>query len=437
MKLTVQVFHSRVWHDAAMLRIDEESQQVSMDYLDDYKIVHLFERLETACGVNYPVEIFQTFRKQGNWFGFMEDILPSGSSRRYWVERLGINDLSKWQQDLQLLQQAVIAPVGNLRVKEAVPEKFTDNLELRRFSQQEVISLNVDFLEYAQEMGAVSGGATGAGGEAPKLLLRQDENQQVWIDTYQDDPTNLDQHYLVKFPRGKGALRDKQILQTEYAYLQELKRLGMDAIDFEKARLLTEGDAVSLWLPRFDVCYQSGQVEHFGLESIFSVLEKPAGSLLNHFDVIRGVCDRLKECETFNSQAFVNEWVKRDLLNVIFANSDNHGRNSALMKRDGVIALAPIYDFAPMRADLEGIVRTIKWGRPYEAGSEFDWQAIVGELAELTNTEQLWQEMKVLASKIAGLKQRLLEAGVDQAFLEIPVLGMNSVEARLQRWQLL
>ncbi|MBO1927572.1 HipA domain-containing protein [Thiomicrorhabdus sp. 6S2-11] len=436
MIFTLQIFHHQVWQDAASLAVDLETRQVSLEYLDGYKVAYLFENLETACSVNYPVEIFQTYRRQG-WFGFIDDILPSGSSRRYWLQKLGIAELSVWQQDLQLLQEAVIAPVGNLRIKEAVPEKFEDSLQQKRFSIQEVISLNIDFLEYAQEMGAVSGGATGAGGEAPKLLVRQSDDQQIWIDTYQDDLDNLDQHYLVKFPRGRGALRDRQILQAEYAYLQELHRLQMNAIDISKTRLEIEGEAMSLWLPRFDVCYQSGKVEHFALESVFSILEKPAGSVLNHFDVIDGVCDKLRNAQTFDSEAFVREWVKRDFLNVIFANSDNHGRNSALIKKHGHIELSPIYDFAPMRADLEQIVRTIKWGRPYEAGGEFDWQGIVDQLNELTDTERLWQEMRQLASQLLGLKQRLVEYGVDEDFLEIPVLGMNTIDARLQRWQLL
>ena len=211
----------------------------------------------------------------------------------------------------------------------------------------------------------------------------------------------------------------------------------MNAIDISKTRLEIEGEAISLWLPRFDVCYQSGRVEHFALESIFSILEKPAGSALNHFEVIDGVCDKLRNAQTFDSEAFVREWVKRDFLNVIFANSDNHGRNSALIKKHGRIELSPIYDFAPMRADLEQIVRTIKWGRPYEAGGEFDWQGIVDQLSEFTDTERLWQEMRQLASQLLGLKQRLVEYGVDEDFLEIPVLGMNTIDARLQRWQLL
>ncbi|MFX6114682.1 type II toxin-antitoxin system HipA family toxin, partial [Acinetobacter baumannii] len=68
-------------------------------------------------------------------------------------------------------------------------------LHLRYFSKEDVAERNIDFLEYAQQMGAISGGATGAGGEAPKLLIRVSPEQKVWIDTYQEKFDQPDQHY--------------------------------------------------------------------------------------------------------------------------------------------------------------------------------------------------------------------------------------------------
>ena len=86
-------------------------------------------------------------------------------------------------------------------------------------------------------MGAASGGATGAGGEAPKLLLRQNRNQEVWIDTFQDDPYCLDDFYLVKFPRNNRSAIDQDILRAEYHYYQELNALGIDTIPIHGMRL--------------------------------------------------------------------------------------------------------------------------------------------------------------------------------------------------------
>lgn len=85
--------------------------------------------------------------------------------------------------------------------------------------------------------------------------------------------------------------------------------------------------------------------------------------------------------EHFDTARFVSEWVKRDLLNVAFANSDNHGRNTALLKTPQGTWLAPVFDFAPMKADPEGIIRTTTWGAPFEEGREFKWFAIAEQLS--------------------------------------------------------
>lgn len=71
--------------------------------------------------------------------------------------------MSSAQQDSVLLRHGTIAPVGNLRIRESLPETRSDNLSKQRFTVTDVIERQVDFLEYAQQMGAASGGATGAG----------------------------------------------------------------------------------------------------------------------------------------------------------------------------------------------------------------------------------------------------------------------------------
>ncbi|MGK3141618.1 HipA domain-containing protein [Pantoea sp. C2G6] len=61
-------------------------------------------------------------------------------------------------------------------------------------------------------------------------------------------------------------------------------------------------------------------------------------------------------------QLFIKgRWHDAAQLNIQFGNSDNHGRNSAILKKDSGMWLAPIYDFAPMKADPEGVVRTTQW----------------------------------------------------------------------------
>ena len=179
-------------------------------------------------------------------------------------------------------------------------------------------------------MGAISGGATGAGGEAPKLLIRVSPEQQVWIDTYQQNFEQPDQYYLVKFPRNNRSEIDCNILRAEYYYYRELHDLGFDTIDVNRMKLIEGRQYPSLWLPRFDTEWQNEYWQRYGLESVYSILNKSAGSHLNHFEVIEELCSILTSIDpNFDGSAFVCEWLQRDLLNIIFGNSDNHGRNTS------------------------------------------------------------------------------------------------------------
>ncbi len=92
------------------------------------------------------------------WFGFLDDIIPSGAARRYWINYLNLQKFSHAEQDSILLEKGVIAPVGNLRIKESIPPINPEStLHLRKFSTADVADRNADFLEYAQQMGAISG----------------------------------------------------------------------------------------------------------------------------------------------------------------------------------------------------------------------------------------------------------------------------------------
>jgi serine/threonine-protein kinase HipA len=110
--------------------------------------------------------------------------------------------------------------------------------------------------------------------------------------------------------------------------------------------------------------------------------------------------------EPFDQQTFVIEWLRRDLLNQVFGNSDNHGRNTALIKRPQGIWLAPIYDFAPMKADPESIIRTMQWGSPFEEGGRMDWLAITEQLADLVEPSLAFAALKETTEKLPGLKEQ-------------------------------
>lgn len=448
MALTLQIFHGNCWHDAATMIFPRPEAgrggPMQLEYAQRYALEWQLRDGVHACSLVLPVDLMGIYRSP-RWFGFLDDIMPAGASRRYWVSKLDIGHLPESQQDYALLLHGTIAPVGNLRIKESLSE-LPEGVLLNqvRFSVRDVVERHTDFLEYAQEMGAASGGATGAGGEAPKLLIRCSEDDQVWVDTFQNDLATADTHYLVKFPRGSRTQDDSDILRTEFYYYQELAALGMDTIDIGKMRLVEGERYPSLWLPRFDVNFIGDQLTHYGLESVYSILNKGPGAYLNHFDTLRTVTKLLAQqynvkelAQPFDSVSFAIEWVKRDLLNVAFGNSDNHGRNIALIKRSNDVWLSPIYDFAPMKADPEGITRTMKWGVPYEQGGQFDWHSIAQQLSDLVEPEQLIAELRVLCRELIGLKSRLVARGAPASLVSRPTLGLTYLDATLKRWELL
>ncbi len=220
--------------------------------------------------------------------------------------------------------------------------------------------------------------------------------------------------------------------------------MGIDTINTGNMRLIEGERSPSLWLPRFDVELNKEGLTRYGLESVYALLGAAPGAHLQHIDVLKrlvGLLERqyrvAEQGERFDRASFVIEWVKRDLLNVAFGNSDNHGRNAALLKRPEGIWHAPVYDFAPMKADPEGVTRTIRWGSPFEEGGEFDWPAIAEALGDLVSPSNLLEELKSMAKKLRGLQQRLRVRGVPERILEMPAVGLGNLDERLKRWRLL
>lgn len=436
--LTLQLFTDGQWRDAAYLEIQDphkgRESQALLAYDFDYAVEYFERRDLASCSLIYPVAMVGSHRAKP-WFGFLDDIMPAGASRRYWVTHLGLQGKSSAEQDYALLKSGTIAPVGNVRVKESLPTlPANSQLRNRRFPAEWGIERDSDFLEYAQQMGAASGGATGAGGEAPKLLIRCTPDNEIWIDTWQDDLHNQDRHYLVKYPRGSRSEIDCDILRAEYHFYHELHALGVETIDIRGMRLCEGSRYPSLWLPRFDVAFPEGKKVLYGMESVYAILHKAPGSYLNHFEVLRQLVEILKLTDKQRGQ-FIIEWVKRDMLNIAFGNSDNHGRNSSILKKPDGMWLAPVYDFAPMKADPQGVVRTTQWGSPFEEGGNFQWTLIADALSDMVDAATLLKALAALADQLKGLKTRLAARGVPASVLDMPGIGFSYLDQRLEGWQ--
>src|SRR6185312_398747 len=75
------------------------------------------------------------------------------------------------------------------------------------------------------------------------------------------------------------------------------------------------------------------------------------------------------------------EFIRRDVLNLAMRNTDNHARNTAVHTVDGVTRLTPLFDFAPMYLDPEGITRAARW---YHRDSKKElqrWEDVLAHLA--------------------------------------------------------
>ncbi|CRL61609.1 HipA domain-containing protein [Proteus vulgaris] len=454
-KITLQAFIVQEWRDIAIIHFPKHDHALyaskyditypitELEYETNYSVDYLYRDDNYAVSINHPVALYFDDNGSPGWLKFLDDIVPSGASRRYWIQYLDIANLTVEQQNYELLYHGTISPIGNLRVKESLPTPSSLNKALV-FTIDDVKNRASDFLDYAQRKGAAAGGATGAGGEAPKLLLRCSKNEEVWIDTYQDDASNLDKYYLVKFPRGNRSSIDCDILRAEYHFYHELTAMGFNTISIEGMRLEEGNNYPSLWLPRFDIKIENNEVIRLAMESVYSMLNKAPGTTLYHETAIRELIDKINQSNMvtqfgfqFDTSDFIIEWVRRDLLNIIFGNSDNHGRNTSFIRYNNAIYLAPIYDFAPMKADPEGIARTTKWNSQNEMGGEYSFINIANSLSDLIPQEQLLNALKETALQLITLKERLEIRGVPTQILTMPSFGFDFIPNKLERWGLL
>lgn len=437
----IQTFVNGRWYTAAKINF-KPTGTISFSYLPEYLAnshVAYDSRAEFAISVNAPVSAIES--EYPRWPALFDDLLPVGKARTWWINNLGIQHREPEQINRLLLEHAVLAPIGNLRIKEAfesLPPQQTLTFEI-----SQVAALEYDFLEFASSQGATVGGATGAHGVAPKLLLNVNKAGKVIIDPDFAGRPNQAQPYLVKFARNNRSVTDNNILRAEYSYYCVLNNLLRDTaiptMNAEQIMLHIDptSSQASLWLPRFDVYEADGALHRVGVESIYSILDVSAGASCNHFNVIHELLNRLNGLLNISQEQFVTEYVIRDMLNVIFGNSDNHGRNISFIKHNGVVTYAPIYDFAPMRADPEVITRLFKWGAPYEVGASINYPVIAQQLKQYVAPEKLMAQLNAIATKLLNLPEQLEIAGCPEQILQMPIMGFHYLEQRLTSMGLL
>ncbi|MBB4861707.1 serine/threonine-protein kinase HipA [Pseudomonas nitritireducens] len=431
--LTIQAFVGGEWRDAAKMAVlnpaKVEEGRVSVGYELEYGLDFPDSIFEPALTLNMPVS-FNTVDTLG-YPAFVYDIIPAGAARKSLEARFGGDKPDGMDMEFFLLRRCTPAPIGNLRVKESV-ESLAPGL-VEAFTRQEVVDRTNAFLEYAYEAGAALGGATGAQGQAPKLVMTEGLDGALYADAMIPDE-QVARHWLIKFARNKVTERDKDILRTEYHYYRAIAELGLETVPVD-GLALEEGRNPSLWMPRFDRRVVDGGVERLPLESVYSVCNVTTpGAYMQHEVVIRTLVAHWQN----NGQGdevddLIFEYVRRDLLNRILGNSDNHGRNTAIIREAERFRLAPIYDLAPMILDEEGVTRVTKWH--YERVAAPMWEMICAELGDLTQADVLYGRLVQAAHEFRALPDLL--AGIPEGIRAAASLPLNNLDARLAEWGLI
>ncbi|WP_027592106.1 type II toxin-antitoxin system HipA family toxin [Pseudomonas sp. LAIL14HWK12:I7] len=438
--ITLQIYADCAWQDAMTLSFAQPEQgfvgPCSIAYESSYIRANLDayqSQFAKAVSARLPVD-FDSF-SLSEAPAFIHDIAPSGAAKRFLLAHMGREKPEGLSDDMFLLARSTPAPIGNLRVKESMTH--LDTREPMGFSRQDVVSRDQQFLEYAYEQGAAIGGATGAGGEAPKLLMTEGQDGLLYPDAALAD-AQARRHWFIKFARNQALKNDQEILRAEYLYYRALHTLGIETVATDEMAL-EEGEKPSLWMRRFDRKVAEHGVERLAVESIYSLagITLP-GSRLDHRDVLMGLVRLWKEAgQEQQVNDLIAEYLRRDLINKILGNSDNHGRNMAVIRDDDRLRLAPIYDLAPMVLDAEGVTRTTKWSSDIERAGEVDWRRACESLSPLISPEQAFEQLRQDAALLLALPDLLRDSGLPEVVMNHPAVALRQLEQRFRGWGLL
>ncbi|AZF02744.1 hypothetical protein C4J95_5330 [Pseudomonas orientalis] len=437
--LMLQIFTAGYWRDAMRLEFSEPQKGFAgpcrFHYRQDYLVDNLDDiqqPFHTSVSARFPLEWDVAVLKSAP--AFLHDIAPAGAAKRFLMQRIGREKPREIDEDLFLLGRSTPAPIGNMRIKESV--LALDGEVPIGFSRHDVISRNTSFLEYAYEQGAAIGGATGAGGEAPKLLMSQDTEGLLYPDAILNDD-DVAQHWFIKFPRNQATQNDQDILRSEYHYYMALHALGIETVA-AKGLALEESTRPSLWMHRFDRRQDERGVERLAVESIYSLAGVTTpGSYMDHLEVVRLLVEQWRAVGQEGQIAdLVAEYLRRDLLNKVLGNSDNHGRNTSIIREPKALRLAPIYDLAPMVMDAEAVTRTTKWPKALEKAGDINWKGVCQALAGIVDPEQSFERLRQAAEQLRALPDLLVASGLPAVTLNHPSIPLGKLDLRLKQWGL-
>ncbi len=419
----IEIFHDGRWLEAAQASFSDVVRNGFRpnDCVFEYDLPYAFGDAAAPVSLVMPVDADRHVRH--TWPTFLYDLVPQGNGRRFLLGHLKLPDAQA--SDLPLLCAGAFNPIGRLRIREAVQyyEQHVERHDLAAdgFTFDELLARAPDFHETMMVHGMLAAGGTGVQGVAPKYLLTQAHDGKWYPDGALSDDL-AERHYIVKRPRGPSDA-DRKVLRNEARYMEVARRFGIRSFDVPALH----GDM--LFIPRFDRRAHEGQVLRFHQESVASIAGLAGfGTQADQFELlaaIRNVVDEPFE-ETI-------EFIRRDVLNLAMRNTDNHARNTAVQTVDGVTRITPLFDFAPMYLDPEGITRSARWYHPESRKELKNWADILQQLAVPEQERSRVVDALVrFGEQLAGLSECMREVGVDDDIVDFVT---PSIEA--QRTQLL
>ena len=397
-EITIEVYHNGVWHKAAHYRRDR-----CLNYDIDYVVQFMGDNHPMArVGLDFNINFEEHSRDR--WPAFLFDIIPAGAARSAFLKRNGLIDSESAETDWVLLCFAASFPPGNIRIASAV--EYIEMIPHAGFTRDEIIEKNIDFIDYAEANGAIVAGASSVQGQAPKFLLVEDLNG-FWHAEGALPEDKIKKHWLVKFPRGRSEA-DRLVLKNEARYYEVARDFGLNV----GAPLSYEAD--SLFIERFDRQVVNKKVLRYGLESAASVCGWSAfGPGLTNNQICHAMSRLLN-----NPQQDIIEFLRRDVLNIALGNVDNHGRNTAFLKTPHETSLSPLFDFAPMFLDPEGIPRAARWEEETPMSLP-DWGTIAENIScSGLNADEIRAILELDVAKVRMLPENMEKHGVDQIIIE-------------------
>lgn len=417
---TIEIFRGGQWRPAGTLKPSRPEQgyrgESQFEYLTDYAIDFANSDTKQQAGLSrrYPVDF--DLQQLPHWPAFILDILPGGYGRQQWLNQLELDDGPA--ADWSLLLRGAAFPPGNLRIAEAAASKdlstpvplingeMVPMREHPGFSRQDVVARSEHFVEYAYQHAIYAAGGSDVQGVAPKLLLTESTSGNWHADGVLQD-SDVKAHWIVKRPRGRK-LSDQNVLRNEAAYMSVADRLGLRVF----SKLCWEQD--NLFIPRFDrTVHPGGKVERHGMESLCSLAGVAEyGAKVSHDLLCKAL---IQYCS--DSPRDLLEYIKRDIVNVVMGNKDNHARNTAVTRStNGNVRISPLFDFAPMYLDPEGIARVCRWEGDTEHGGSPEWAKVV-ELYEHFLSDGK-PALRQFGSAIKQLPSIMASMGVDEDIIE-------------------